>query len=66
MTLSENMTQKSDYQLRWITSNKATYSESQIRAALKELKSRDILKTNSGDIMDYLKKLWDSFTQFFK
>jgi len=60
MTLSENMTQKSDYQLRWITENKATYSESQIRAALKELKSRDILKTNSGDITNYIKKLWEN------
>ena len=41
MLHSENMTQKSDYQLNWIIANKLAYSENQIKAALEELKERD-------------------------
>ena len=37
MAHSENMTQKSDYQLNWIIANKPAYSESQIKAALAEI-----------------------------
>jgi len=33
MAHSEKMTQKSDYQLKWILANKLTYSENQIKAA---------------------------------
>jgi len=40
MTHSENMTQKSDYQLNRIIANKPTYSENQIKAAFEELKRR--------------------------
>ncbi len=41
MAHSENMTQKSDYQLNWIIANKPTYSENQIKAAFEELKRRE-------------------------
>ncbi len=66
MTHSENMTQKSDYQLRWIAANKATYSENQIKAALEELKRRELVLTELDDIKNYFKKLWDSIYRFFK
>ena len=41
MEHSERMSQKLDYQLRWIIANKSTYSENQIKAALEELKRRN-------------------------
>ena len=41
MEHSENMTQKSDYQLNWIIANKLTYSENQIKAAFEEFKRRE-------------------------
>ncbi|MBA7486157.1 hypothetical protein ES707_21710 [subsurface metagenome] len=66
MAHSENMTQKSDYQLRWIAANKATYPRNQIKAALEELKRREIVKTKLEDIKNNFKKLWDSIYRFFK
>lgn len=66
MAHSENMTYKSDYQLRWIASNKSTYSENQIKAALEELKSREIVKTKFEDIKNIFIKLWDGIYRFFK
>ena len=66
MVHTENMTQKSDYQLRWIAANKFTYSDNQIKAALEELKRREIVKTNLEDIKNNFKKLWDSIYRIFK
>ena len=66
MAHSENMTFKSDYQLRWIAENKSTYSENQIKAALEELKRREIVKTKLEDIKNIFNKLWDSIYRFFK
>ena len=66
MAHSENMTFKSDYQLRWIAGNKSTYSENQIKAALEELKRREIVKTKLEDIKNIFNKLWDSIYRFFK
>jgi len=66
MAQSENMTQKSDYQLRWIAANKSTYSENQIKAAFEELKRRKKENLKVEDIKNNLKKLWDSIHQFFK
>ncbi|MBL4656220.1 MAG: hypothetical protein JKY33_10410 [Bacteroidia bacterium] len=63
---SENMVQKSDYQLRWITANKPTYSENQIQAALEELKRREMIETNAGNIQTILMKLRDFILSFFK
>ena len=57
MTHSENMTFKSDYQLRWIAANKSTYPENQIKAALEELKRREIVKTKLEDINNIFNKL---------
>jgi hypothetical protein len=66
MAHSENMTFKSDYQLRWIATNKSTYPENQIKAALEEIKRREIVKNKFEDIKNIFNKLWDSIYQFFK
>ena len=66
MAHSENMTQKLDYQLKWIVANKATYSENQIKAAFEELKRREIVKSKLEDIKNNFKKLRDRIYQFFK
>ena len=66
MTHSENMTQKSDYQLNWIIANKPTYSENQIKAAFEELKRREKANLKVEDIKNNFKKLWDSIYRFFK
>ena len=66
MAHSENMTQKSDYQLNWIIANKPTYSENQIKAAFEELKRRKKENLNVEDIKNNFKKLWDSIYRFFK
>ena len=63
---SENMTYKSDYQLRWIAANKSTYSENHIKAAHEELKRREIAKTKLEDIKNIFNKLWDSIYRFFQ
>ena len=66
MTHSENMTQKSDYQLNWIIANKPTYSENQIKAAFEELKRREKANLKVEDIKNNFKKLWNSIYRFFK
>jgi len=66
MAHSENMTQKSDYQLNWIITNKLTYSENQIKAAFEELKRRENENLKVEDIKNNFKKLWDSIYRFFK
>ncbi len=66
MIHSENMTQKSVYQLNWIIANKLTYSENQIKAAFEELKRREKANLNVEDIKNNFKKLWDSIYRFFK
>jgi len=66
MAHSENMTQKSDYQLNWIIANKSTYSENQIKTALEELKRRKIVNTKLEDIKNNYKKLRDSIYRLFK
>ncbi|MCH8903755.1 MAG: hypothetical protein IIA45_07565 [Bacteroidetes bacterium] len=66
MEHSENMTQKSDYQLNWIIANKPTYSENQIKAAFEELKRRDNGNLKVEDIKNNFKKLWNSIYRFFK
>ena len=66
MTHSENMTFKSDYQLRWIAANKLTYSENQVKAAREELKRRDIVKNKFEYINNIFNKLWSSIYPFFK
>jgi hypothetical protein len=65
MAHSENMTQKSDYQLNWIIANKPTYSENQIKAAFEELKRRGKANLKVEDIKNNFKKLWDSIYRFF-
>ena len=66
MAHSENMTQKSDYQLNWIIANKPSYSENQIKAAFEELKRRRKENLKVEDIKNNFKKLWDSIYWFFK
>ncbi len=66
MEHSENMTQKSDYQLNWIIANKPTYSENQIKAAFEELKRREIINSKVEDIKSNFKNLWDSIYRFFR
>lgn len=66
MEHSENMTQKSDYQLNWIIANKPTYAENQIKAAFEELKRREKANLKVEDIKNNFKKLWDSIYRFFK
>ncbi len=66
MTHSENMAQKSDYQLNWILANKLSYTEKQINAAYEELKSREKAMLKMEDIKDTFQKLWDSLCRFFK
>lgn len=66
MIHSENMTQKSDYQLNWIIANKLTYSENQIQAAFEELKRREKANLKVEDIKNNFNKLWDSIYRFFK
>ena len=66
MSHSENMTQKSDYQLNWIIANKPAYSENQIKAALEELKRREKENLKVEDLKNNFKKLWDSIYRFFK
>ena len=66
MAHSENITQKSDYQLNWIIANKPTYSENQIKAAFEELKRREKVNLKVEDIKNNFKKLWDSIYRFFK
>jgi len=66
MAHSENMTQKSDYQLNWIIANKLTYSENQIKAAFEELKIRKKENLKVEDIKNNFKKLWDSIYRFSK
>lgn len=66
MAHSENMTQKSDYQLNWIIANKLTYSENKIKAAFEELKRREKVNLKAEDIKNNFKKLWDSIYRFFK
>ena len=66
MAHSENMTQKSGYQLNWIIANKPTYSENQIKAAFEELKRREKVNLKAEDIKNNFKKLRDSIYRFFK
>ena len=66
MAHSENMIQKSDYQLNWIIANKPTYSENQIKVAFEELKRREKANLKVEDIKNNFKKLWDSIYRFFK
>jgi len=66
MEHSLNMNQKSDYQLKWIVENKSTYSGNQIKAALIELKKRELVETESDNIKNYFNELWNSFYRFFK
>jgi len=66
MAHSENMTQKSDYQLNWIIANKPTYSENQIKTAFEELKRREKANLKVENIKNNFKKLWDSMYRFFK
>lgn len=66
MTHSENMTFKSDYQLRWIAENKSTYSENQVKAAREELKRRDFVKNKFEYINNFFNELRDSIYQLFK
>lgn len=66
MAHSENMTQKSDYQLNWIIANKPTYSENQIKAVFEELKRREKVNLKVEDIKNNFKKLRDSIYRFFK
>ena len=65
MEHSENMTQKSDYQLNWIIANKPTYPENQIKAAFEELKRRKKENLKVENIKNNFKKLWNS-NRFFK
>ena len=62
MVHSENIAQKSEYQLNWIIANKSTYSENQIKVAFEELKRREKV----GDVKNSFEKLWDSISRFFK
>ncbi len=66
MAHSENMTQKSDYQLNWIIANKPTYSENQIKVAFEELKRREKANLKMENIKNNFKKLWDSIYRVFK
>jgi len=66
MAHSENMNQKSDYQLNWIIANKPTYSESQVKAALEELKRRQKVNLKVEDINNIFTKFWDSILQYIK
>ena len=66
MANSENLAQKSEYQLNWIIANKPTYSENQIKAAFEELKRREKAKLKVEDIKNNFKKLWNSIYRFFK
>ena len=66
MAHSENMNQKSDYQLNWIIANKPTYSESQVKAALEELKRRQKVNLKVEDINNIFTKFWDSILRYFK
>ncbi len=52
----ENITQKSDYQLRWISANKPSYSKIEIKAALLELKKREKVKRNVENIKNNFRK----------
>ena len=53
------MEQKSDYQLNWITANRSSYSENQIKAALEELERRKIVQRSAKNITGIFRKLWD-------
>jgi len=66
MAHSENMNQKSDYQLNWIIANKPTYSESQVKVALEELKRRQKVNLKVEDINNIFTKFWDSILRYFK
>ncbi len=66
MAHSEKMSQKSDYQLKWILANKLTYPENQIKAAFEELRRREEVNLKVEDIKNNFKKLWDSIYRFFK
>lgn len=66
MTHSENMTFKSDYQLRWIAENKSTYSENQVNAAREELKRRDFVKNKFEYVNNFFNELRDSIYRLFK
>ncbi len=66
MANSENLAQKSEYQLNWIIANKPTYSENQIKAAFEELKRREKANLKVEDIKNNFKKLWNSIYRFFK
>ena len=62
---SENMAKKSDYQLRWITANEPSYTENQIKAALAELKRREMINTSTENVRNNFKKLQDYIRSFF-
>ena len=66
MAHSENMAQKSDYQLRWIAANITSYTENQIKAALEELKRREKINSKAEYMKDAFKKLGNSIFRFFK
>ena len=66
MVNSENLAQKSEYQLNWIIANKPTYSENQIKAAFEELKRRGKANLKVEDIKNNFKKLRNSIYRFFK
>ena len=66
MVNSENLAQKSEYQLNWIIANKTTYSENQIKAAFEELKRRGKANLKVEDIKNNFKKLRNSIYRFFK
>jgi len=62
----ENITQKSDYQLRWIAANKPSYSKNEIKAALLELKKREKAKGNIENIKNNFRKLQDFVHNLFE
>ena len=60
-----NMTQKSDYQLRWIVGNEASYPEKEVIAANTELKRRDNAIITKAGFMDYFKNVWNTIKDAF-
>jgi len=66
MAHSENMAQKSDYQLKWITANVSSYPENQIKAALEELERRGEINSKAENIKNNFKMLRDIIYKFFK
>ena len=61
----DNIAQKSDYQLRWIAGNEASYPENEVTAARDELRKRENTIITKDEFNDGFNKIRNWLKIFF-